>query len=204
MRVNRVRPSLFWMRNRSGRQASSRGVLTLAALLATLVSGCGRSTSSACEIAVAIYGGYEERSYCVSSQGECEAVCATLAGRSDIGGCGWSEWGYCDDGDLPATIPPTETACAIHLTTSCGGGSPSTTVQCHDCAVVTPGAYDYDPGLGCTTEWGTEVARAPDCAQAIDELEGGGSSCSWLNDGECDEPEGTNLCPEGSDYPDCP
>ena len=25
----------------------------------------------------------------------------------------------------------------------------------------------------------------------------------WIEDGECDEPEGTNLCPEGSDVVDC-
>lgn len=176
-------------------------LLAIAALVATLACGC-RSRQSACDIAVAVFGGYDERSYCVSSQAECEAACATLRGRSDIGGCGWNEWGYCDDGPLPATIPSTLTACAIHLTTSCGG-SASTTVQCHDCAVVRPGEREYDPRLNCTTEWGTQVARAPDCAQAIDELEGGSGSCPWLNDGECDEPEGTNLCPEGSDYHDC-
>ncbi len=27
--------------------------------------------------------------------------------------------------------------------------------------------------------------------------------CEWRNDGECDEPEGTGLCPEGSDAADC-
>lgn len=30
-----------------------------------------------------------------------------------------------------------------------------------------------------------------------------GGSCEWTNDGECDEPEGTGLCPEGSDVADC-
>lgn len=28
-------------------------------------------------------------------------------------------------------------------------------------------------------------------------------SCTWPNDNECDEPEGTNLCAEGSDVNDC-
>ena len=29
------------------------------------------------------------------------------------------------------------------------------------------------------------------------------AECPWPNDGECDEPEGTNLCPEGTDVDDC-
>ncbi len=31
----------------------------------------------------------------------------------------------------------------------------------------------------------------------------GGGDCPYTYDGECDEPEGTGLCPEGSDYGDC-
>jgi hypothetical protein len=28
-------------------------------------------------------------------------------------------------------------------------------------------------------------------------------TCEWTNDGECDEPEGTGLCAEGTDAADC-
>ncbi len=31
----------------------------------------------------------------------------------------------------------------------------------------------------------------------------GGELCPYTNDGECDEPEGTDLCPEGTDATDC-
>lgn len=31
----------------------------------------------------------------------------------------------------------------------------------------------------------------------------GSTDCPYQNDGECDEPEGTDLCPEGSDRVDC-
>jgi|GEM_PF-2141776 len=31
----------------------------------------------------------------------------------------------------------------------------------------------------------------------------GSTSCEYTNDGECDEPEGTGFCPEGSDTADC-
>jgi hypothetical protein len=30
-----------------------------------------------------------------------------------------------------------------------------------------------------------------------------GEGCPWTNDDECDEPEGTGYCPEGSDVNDC-
>lgn len=29
------------------------------------------------------------------------------------------------------------------------------------------------------------------------------ATCPYTNDGECDEPEGLNVCPEGSDVVDC-
>lgn len=32
---------------------------------------------------------------------------------------------------------------------------------------------------------------------------GDGAACPFTNDQKCDEPEGTGLCPEGSDFPDC-
>jgi hypothetical protein len=32
---------------------------------------------------------------------------------------------------------------------------------------------------------------------------GGACECPWANDGECDEPEGTGVCPEGTDPGDC-
>lgn len=32
---------------------------------------------------------------------------------------------------------------------------------------------------------------------------GDGPACPFTNDQKCDEPEGTGLCPEGTDFPDC-
>jgi tetratricopeptide (TPR) repeat protein len=42
---------------------------------------------------------------------------------------------------------------------------------------------------------GTDVA---DCSGG-----GGDDECPWTNDGECDEPEGTGICDEGTDVYDC-
>jgi hypothetical protein len=61
--------------------------------------------------------------------------------------------------------------------------------------------------VGCA-EWFTAACWDPYRAMTIcfGEPDPGAeppSGCAWPNDGECDEPEGTNLCPEGTDVDDC-
>jgi hypothetical protein len=56
-----------------------------------------------------------------------------------------------------------------------------------------------DPSGGATApgEGGEDGPTPPDDGG------GGGASCPYTNDGECDEPEGTNLCAPGTDVNDC-
>lgn len=53
----------------------------------------------------------------------------------------------------------------------------------------------YVAGCGGESDVNENDSAANDDSGAI--------SCAWTNDGECDEPEGTDLCPEGSDVTDC-
>ena len=68
----------------------------------------------------------------------------------------------------------------------------------------------------CKEDGGYGTSKCDDESDAIDDCinnstgtssgEGtgsGGGDCPYTYDGECDEPEGTALCPEGSDYADC-
>ena len=72
--------------------------------------------------------------------------------------------------------------------TECHGGS---------CADYSYTNVDVYPG-SCDTFHGNDYEADDDPPSY-----GGGGSCEWTNDGECDEPEGTDLCPEGSDTNDC-
>jgi len=86
--------------------------------------------------------------------------------------------------------------------------------------LIHPGARTLVLGLlagalaGCPFD--DEIAKGEacivnaDCGPKLDCVAGicgGGSGntqpCAYQNDGDCDEPEGTGLCPEGSDPTDC-
>lgn len=60
-----------------------------------------------------------------------------------------------------------------------------------------------DSGTG--TDTGTETTLTTTSPETTDPTtDTGNPECPYYGDGECDEPEGTNLCPEGTDPLDCP
>jgi hypothetical protein len=72
-----------------------------------------------------------------------------------------------------------------------------------ECEILTHGFTDCSDGF-CTSYTYLDVRLVPG---SCDEVQGnpnpGPGACEWINDGECDEPEGTGLCAEGSDVADC-
>jgi hypothetical protein len=70
-----------------------------------------------------------------------------------------------------------------------------------ECDILTKSFTDCTDGF-CTSYTYLDVRLVPG---TCDELQGypGPGPCEWTNDGECDEPEGTGLCAEGSDVADC-
>lgn len=73
------------------------------------------------------------------------------------------------------------------------------------CDTITESSNECHEGF--CAEWTyTNVSVAPGSCYGAS---GGGSDeesdegCEWSYDGECDEPEGTGLCADGTDYGDC-
>lgn len=50
---------------------------------------------------------------------------------------------------------------------------------------------------------GAEAACSDEANGLVEACSDGGDECPFTNDGQCDEPEGLGLCPEGSDVNDC-
>lgn len=128
-------------------------------------------------------------------EGKCQTFCVTwwedgTTVTSLSGVCEADEYVRCveESGAEPMCVSCDSTGCASYEPTEAdagGGGDPS------------PNESDFGGG-------GDPSPNEPDF--------GGGSGgsqvsepcpSSWLGDGECDEPEGTNQCPEGTDVEDC-
>jgi hypothetical protein len=160
---------------------------------------------------------------CCAAQenGVCEEVgkggdCPVGTDFFDCGGCEWLNDGVCDE---PFLCPPGSDkpdCCATEENGVCeevgmGGDCPvgDDAVDCGSCQWANDGYCDEPnlcpPGTDgddcCATEENgvcEEVGQGGDCPDHSDDWDCG--YCQWLNDGECDEP---NLCPPGSDVPDC-
>lgn len=90
-------------------------------------------------------------------------------------------------------------------------GGVSSTGLLNPCPYTNDGDCDEPNGLGYC-DWGTDVA---DCSNPSSNYGAGSgyviapgnsmllSPCPYLNDGDCDEPEGLGLCAEGTDVADC-
>ncbi|HWB79507.1 MAG TPA: hypothetical protein VG755_31310 [Nannocystaceae bacterium] len=68
------------------------------------------------------------------------------------------------------------------------------------------GATGSDSGTGTGTDSGGSESNTTTATTATTDptTDTGNPDCPYYGDGECDEPEGTNLCPEGTDPLDCP
>ena len=73
----------------------------------------------------------------------------------------------------------------------------SSGTDCTDCHTCCP-ANAHSTGTSCLCNGGYVIENRGNgdwsCVR---------SSCMYTNDGECDEPEGTSVCEEGSDVADC-
>jgi hypothetical protein len=103
---------------------------------------------------------------------------------------------FCDDLCAECVCSAGTSACVSELTEGA------------DAAAARGCAADFRSLLRCASN---NLSCDPDeiedaCESAADDLSacmGGGETCRYTNDGACDEPEGTDLCPEGSDEADC-
>lgn len=128
--------------------------------------------------------GYGVRGY------DCDEVCAALNSQS-MG---------CSDGECSCLGQPTGgTLCERAVSVICVCSAELEGIPC---------SADDTAQLLEQCELG--VAFPFECyAELIDDVPEGcwyvsdTCSCPWVGDGECDEPEGTGACPEGSDPGDC-
>ncbi len=70
------------------------------------------------------------------------------------------------------------------------------------CYDFTDDTNDCSGGF-CSEYSYTNVRVVEGTCEDADPSGSGDGTCQWTDDGECDEPEGTGLCPEGSDVADC-
>lgn len=138
-----------------------------------------------------------ENLYCDLDKFECD----DLPGKGDrcLGG-GLCEQGLLCINDVCTQLPGVGDPCPEYLCDPSEAVCNTATMTCEKL----PGEDDPCPqgacrvGLTCTIDAVCVPVPAAICAV----VEGVGL-CLYQNDGICDEPEGTDLCPEGSDPYDC-
>jgi hypothetical protein len=153
-----------------------RYILALAAVLAVVH----------CKAGSAIEGDARAEQYC-------DAFCSCE-------GCTEADRGVCvsDMGDLISDAQTSHCDDQLDSYFSCLGKD----------AFCDSGTYDTST---CRTEEnvlsacisGTSGAGGASASSSGTGVGGGGGSCASVNDGTCDEPEGTALCAEGTDVTDC-
>lgn len=133
--------------------------------------------------------------------------CGDGRGGRGGGAGGEGDWGGGGNGSAGSACADTVYRYSV-LAAECGWGE-------------SPTRSDAEEVCGADYAWGDcveQTAAAADCLEdspcdaetcvgTFDTLtlclEGAQDACAWPNDGECDEPEGTNLCGEGTDAADC-
>jgi hypothetical protein len=123
-----------------------------------------------------------------------------------------------DDGGGASVRSVCEKGCAIEASLACPMDTPATCVsQCEQSASAIPAECrpQVDAARACAanlpaSEWecadGTAGPKPDACAAegtaAINCLNGD-DGCFFADDGECDDPTGTDNCPAGTDVADC-
>ena len=88
------------------------------------------------------------------------------------------------------------TCAAVFLDKVC---DPTATLECDGMTPTTTTSATTASTTASTTTTSTTTSTTTTTTTTTTS----GSECPWEFDGECDEPEGTGLCPEGSDPDDC-
>lgn len=122
---------------------------------------------------------------------ECTEVCADLGTQST----------GCSEGDCACLgLPGGGSTCELGTSVFCACSAALGGVECSadDIAFLEQQCIDGVGGIPfeCYAAFNGDVPEACD-------LLGEACSCPFTGDGECDEPEGTGICPEGSDPSDC-
>lgn len=142
----------------------------------------------------------------------------------DCGRCIYLDDGECDEPELCPPGTDTNDCCATPDDGVCeelgmGGDCPtgSDILDCKYCPTPEDGICDEVEEIGGLCPPGTdavdccahlkdgvceEIGMGGDCPPGADIWDCG--YCPWADDDQCDEPEGTDLCGEGSDPKDCP
>lgn len=142
---------------------------TLLAVALTLLAGCDASEEEgACRATNWPVPGtsYSEDKAYGATRAECDAFCASIAGRSDWGNCSYDPTGYGIDGDVPTGLAA-EKVCAMYRSIACDGAADAFEPYCDLYCTDQPGTSDYDPGLGCITKWEGPYVEAPNCDEAL-------------------------------------
>lgn len=135
-----------------------------------------------------------------------------------IGFCLYEDDGVCDDPSGTGLCPAgtDEFDCDDGTATNATDTNPTATTDSGgDCPYFDDGECDEPEGTGLCPEGSdpldcsgvttspTSVTDSASATTPTSATDSGGGSCPYVNDGECDEPEGTGLCPEGTDAADC-
>lgn len=115
---------------------------------------------------------------------------------------------------IDLSLNPVLAAAALAGLLTIGGGLPAHAQLYNPCPYTNDGDCDEPNGLNLCA-WGTDAA---DCSNPSSNFGGGTgygggapaidttglrNPCPWTNDGDCDEPNGLNLCAWGTDTADC-
>jgi hypothetical protein len=122
---------------------------------------------------------------------ECNEVCASLGSQST----------GCNDGECSCLGQPTAgTVCERAASVICVCSAELDGIPCSadDTAQLVQQCED---GLGAFECYAEFIDDVPEVCELL--FLGDLCTCPWTDDGECDEPEGTGICPEGTDPGDC-
>lgn len=146
----------------------------VAVLLVAISTACHGSDSSAPAGTCHVYeydiaADFKERKDYCASKSDCDAFCASVAGRQNYPGCEYEDTSACSglDGNLPA--PSKQRVCALYQSIVCGGGSDDFQPSCDtSCSQELKG--DYDPSTDCLTQYRGPIVDGETCEDALAKL----------------------------------
>jgi len=120
-------------------------------------------------------------------------------------------WSACTCGTSAGESPATRSQCTPICERSaaeCGNDLAECTQGCVQLLAYTECSGQLSAWLSCLDAQPDICVESQDCDSALSVFStcaasNSDTTCPFVDDGECDEPEGTGFCPEGSDVADC-